>query len=128
MKKLLLCCIVMFLVIICGCSSPQDTCPNETSCSGLNLVLVKLQPNDRNSYSDPVIFSGTVKNIDNCTVKEAIVGINFYDEQGAILDKVDTTIRCINPGETRDFNLRYSGPKLEAIRNFQWFFYMERES
>ncbi len=125
--KLLFWGIIIILLLTSGCSSQQDQCPNATSCDGLNLALVKLQLNDRISYSDPFIFSGTVKNVDICTIKEAVVGIKFYDDKGNLLDNTETSIRCVNPNETKDFNLRYSGSKLELIRKYEWYTSTSRE-
>jgi hypothetical protein len=126
--KLLFGVILIALVITLGCTSQQDQCPQATSCDGVKLDLVKLQQNDRQSHNEPYIFSGAVKNTDTCTIKDAVVGINFYDEKGNLLDNIETDIKCINPGESKDFNLRYSGSKLESIRDYKWYILTSRES
>jgi len=125
--KLALSCIIIILVLTCGCTSQSTECPTKTSCDGINLSMVKFQVKDRQSFKDPFIFTGTVQNIDNCTIKQATVGINLYDDQGYLLDTVNTSISCINPGETKDFSLHYSGNKLESIQNYEWYYLVSRE-
>jgi hypothetical protein len=127
MRTLFIWCILLFLFLICGCISSQDQCIANTSCRGLRLAIVKLVPNERTSYSDPFIFHGTAINIDNCTIEQGTIGILFYDEKGNSVDNVSTLITCINPNETKDFELYYSGSKLELIRKYNWYVSTGRE-